>query len=587
MYLLCAYFIFIFTEVIQIIMTKRLLAMLFCIAMIVSAFTGCSSYDPDEDVGETINLSLSEELYEFDPMYAYRSTEAAQMAKLMYATLFTVNEKGKLEKDLVKKYEIVNDSDKEIYRIDIELRDTCWSDGNKVSASDILYAWKRILNPKTVSDAAVLLYDIKNAYDAKNGDCSVDDIGVNAINTTTLQISFDEPIDFEAFLYNLASPCLAPVRETVVANNPDWSKKVATTVCSGPFTLREVAYGKSLTLERNSYYKRNRDKDSIKKAVTPYRLVFEFTKSEADQLKAFENGDIAYIANIPTSNRADYEKKAETANALSTLSCYINTNNELLADANVRKALSLAVDRTAIAEKLVFAKAATALVPSGVFEGSKYSKKDFRSVGGDYLSATANTDEAKKLANGGSFSITIQDNEADEAVAEMLKTVWESIGFKVDIVKLSHIDNDDILKGETEPSKDYYDDAYLETLQNGDFDVMLVDVSATAPSAFSVLAPYAAGYSCRDMKFEVDSYEEAVNVTGYESEEYNKLIDAAYAEKKTSARNKILHDAEKLIMEDLPVIPLVFTENAYVSDGLGKLTTDFFGCTSFTKTTVK
>lgn len=568
-------------------MVKRLLAMLFCIAMLLSTFTGCSSYDPDEDVGETLNLYLSEEVYDFDPMYAYRSESAMQMAELMFATLFKIGDNGKLEKDLVKKYEIVNDSKKEIYRIDIRLRETYWSDGNRVSAKDVLYAWKRVLSPEAVSDAAALLFDVSNALDAKNGNCSVDDIGVNAVSTSELQISFDEPIDFDAFLYNLASPCLAPVKETAVSGNPDWSKKIATTVCSGPFTLREVTYGKSLVLERNSYYKRDREKDSIKKSVTPYRLVFDFTKSAADQLAAYEDGELDYIGSIPVENRADNKNKAETSSTLSTLSCYINTKNELLTDVNVRKALSLAVDREAIAEKLVFAEAASALVPSGVFEGSKYSRKDFRSVGGDYLATSANIEEAKKLVSGGSFTITIGNSETHEVVAEMLKSAWEAIGFNVDIVKLSYTDNDDVAKGDSEPASDIYDDAYLEALQTSDFDIILADVGTTGTTAFSVLAPFASGFSCGNMTFNVDSYEEAEHATGYSSEEYTALIASAFAEKKTSARNDILHDAEALLMEDLPVIPLVYTESAYLASGLKKLDTDFFGCTSFTKALLK
>lgn len=569
---------------------KRLLALILTVVMVIPALSGCSSYDPDEDPGETINLYFSNEVYDFDPAYAYRSKEALKLARLMFIPLFSINENGKLKNtsdDLVKKYTIVDDENKEIYRVTLELRETYWSDGTQVSANDILYAWKRLLNPLTVSDAAVLLYEIKNAYDAKNGDCSVDDIGVYAIDKTTLQIDFEESIDYKEFLYSLASPCLVPLRETIVSSNPDWSKSVSSIACSGPFTLREVTYGKSLTLERNSYYMRNRAKDSIKKYVTPYRLVIDFTKTAEEQLDAFENGDIEYLGYIPLESRSEYQKEADVTDALSTLSCYFNVNNPLFADADTRKALSLAIDREAIAEKLVFADAATALVPNGVFEASKATSKDFRTVGGDYLAATANTDEAKALLKStGSFNLTIYDTEINNAVAEMLKSTWESLGFKVNIVALSYVANDDIASGETKPSTEYYDDAYLEALRAGDFDVILADISALDTDAFSMLATYAFGYTGRNMTFHVDYYEDPLNITGYNDEEYNEIISRAFAEKKVSSRSAILHEAEAKLMEDLPVMPIVFTKNASLSN-LKHLKTDYFGYNLFTDVKLK
>ncbi|MBQ8208519.1 MAG: peptide ABC transporter substrate-binding protein [Clostridia bacterium] len=559
-----------------------MLAMILCILMVVPVLASCSSYDPNEDVGETINMYLENEVYDFDPAYAYRSNEALQLTRLMFAGLFYVDDNGKLQKDLVKKYEIEDDDDQGIYRITIELKETYWSDGTAVSAKDILFAWKRLLDPTTVSDAAALLYEIRNAYDAKNGNCSVDDIGVYAIDNSTLQIDFEAPIDFKDFLYNLASPCLVPLRETAVDDNESWAKRPSTMVCSGPFILREVVYGSSLTLERNSYYLRDREKDSIKKYVTPYRIVVDYTKSAADQLAAYENGEISYVGNIALDSRAEYKDEAKVYNALSTLSCYFNLNNELFADVNTRKALSAAIDREAVADKLVFAEAAAALVPDGVFEAKK-ANKSFRSVGGDYLETTAQASGSFS----GEFTLSVADNEVHAAVAEMLKSAWESLGFTVNIVKLGTSATDVILPEETAPTKEFVNDDYHAALKNGTFDVILADISALDTDAFSMLAPYASGYSGRNMTFSVDSYEDAVNITGYQSEEYNALINSAFAEKNVSKRASILHDAEKMLMEDLPVCPIVFTQKAVLMSGVKGVDVDYFGNNIFTEAKLK
>ncbi len=563
-------------------MIKRLFAIILCVLMVVPALAGCSTFDPNEDVGETINIYLENEVYDFDPAFAYRSKEALQLSRLMFSGLFYIDNNGKLQKDLVKKYEIEDEEEQDKYTITFTLKETYWSDGSLVSAKDFLYAWKRLLDPSFVSDAAALLYEVRNAYDAKNGNCSVDDIGVYAINNSTLQIAFDQSIDYEDFLYTLASPCLVALKSTVVDDNADWSKRPSTMVCSGPFLLREVEYGKSLTLERNTYYLRNRDKDSIKKFVTPYRLVVDYSKSPADQVASFEKGEISYVGNIAMDKRAEYKSKATVYNALSTLSCYFNLENTIFADASTRKALSDAIDRTAIAEKLVFADAATGLVPSGVFEAKK-ANESFRAVGGDYLEKTAKASGSFS----GEFNLAIADNEVHTAVADMLKSAWEGIGFKVNVVKLGTSATDVILPEEKAPTKEFVNDDYHAALVSGEFDAILVDISALDTDAFSILAPYAAGYSGRNMTFTVDSYEEAYHITRYNSEAYNELIAKAFAEKNVTKRASVLHDAEKLLMEDLPVCPIVFTKKAVLISGVKDIETDYFGYSNFNEANLK
>ncbi len=569
-------------------MLKKVLSLTLCFIMIIPVLVGCSGYDPDEDPGEVLNIYLGEAVYDFDPAFAYQNKNALAISSLMFVPLFSLDEDGDLVKELVDDYEITNDKNKEIYRITLTLNETMWSDGDLVSAHDVVYAWKRILNPNTASDAAVLLYDIRNAYEAKNGDCSIDDIGVYAIKDDTLQIDFDAPIDFDAFLYNLASPCLVPLRENVVGKNVDWSKRSATTCCSGPFLLRTVEYGKSFTLERNTYYFRDTKKDSIKKSVTPYQLVFDYTKDPATQVAEFKDGNLNFVGNIAVSERADNKKDAEVVSVPSTTSLYFNLNNSLFADANVRKALSLAIDRDAIAEKLVFADAATSLVPKGIFEADD-ADDDFATV--DYLETGAKLDEAKELlkksgimASTTTITLTIRENDENNAVAEMIKSAWEALGFKVVIETLSYFkDTDTITKEDTVV---FYDDAYLETIQAADFDVALVEVNAIATDAFHILAPYAVGFSGQKMIYTVDSFTTPTHITGYSNEEYNELIKKAFDEKNIEKRSDILHDAEKILMEDLPVVPLVVNKAAYLDETKGT-DVDYFGFFDFTESKIK
>ncbi len=559
-------------------MFKKFLCLVLCAFMLLPAFAGCGS-DPD-DVGETLNLTLAEPVYDLDPAYAYRSESAMQLARLMFATLFSIDDNGKLKhtkRDLVKDYEIEDDDEQGIYRVTLELRETTWTDGSEISAKDILFAWTRLLKPTMISDAAVLLYDIKNAYAAKNGDCSVDEIGVVVVDEETLQIDFEQSIDYDAFLLNLANPCLAPLKKSSVDTGIDWAKDSATIVCSGPFTLREFTADKTLVLERNSYYFRNRDKDPIKESVTPYRLAFNLEMTGEEQLKAYKDGTLNGIGNIPLSARADYKKKATLADALSTTAYYFNLNNELFANADVRRALSLAIDRKAIAEALVYADAATGIVPTGVFEAAS-RRKTFREEGKDLISSGANIEEAKKLlssagvsASGKSINIKVRNTEADLAIAEAVKASWESLGFKVSIKALDS----------WKAGRDYLADGISSTIESGEFDVLAIDVKSLGTSAFNILAPFATGYTCQDMVFNTEGYVDAVNLSGYVSEEYNELINEAFAEKDMKKRAKILHEAEELLMQDMPIVPIVFKKTALLAEDIKGVDVDYFGLFTF------
>jgi ABC-type transport system substrate-binding protein len=80
----------------------------------------------------------------------------------------------------------------------------------------------------------------------------------------------------------------------------------------------------------------------------------------------------------------------------------------------------------------------------------------------------------------------------------------------------------------------------------------------------------------------------AVPVTGYDNAEYDALLAEAYAETDADKKAELLHSAEKLLVEDAAVVPVIFNTNAYVvSDELSKVTTNYWGVQMFTKTELK
>ena len=222
-------------------MMKRIFALLLCAATLLSCltFVSCGN-DDEEDKGQYITTYLTDNVYDLDPAKAYTNEALANVVSLMFDTLFKLDSNGKVKKSLVKDYVIEENEAADEYKMQLYLRDTNWSDGTAVSANDIVYAWKRLLEVDANYEAASLLFDIKNARAAKEGDCSIDDVRIYPAEQQMLEIYFEGKIDYDQFLLNLTSLALAPLRDDIVSKSDDWAKKPGTMVCSGPFKLGRI-----------------------------------------------------------------------------------------------------------------------------------------------------------------------------------------------------------------------------------------------------------------------------------------------------------------------------------------------------------
>ncbi len=516
-------------------MLKKILSLSLCLIMLLGVLAGCGKKD-ENDKGAYIAMYLTDQIYDFDPAHAYGNESALRIVSLMFDNLFVLNEKGQVKKSLAKEYKYTaNDNVKE-YKMTITLNDTCWSDGIPVSANDVVYSWKRILDVANSFECAALLYDIKNARAAKDGECSIDDVRIYSAGEKQVEIFFEGPINPDQFLYNLTSHALAPLREDIVkstAVEDDWAKKPSAFVGSGPFRLREVSYDSEsagLILERNAYYYRNIEKDDLDKAVTPYRIIVDYTMEAEDIKNAYNAGTIFYVGDVPMELRGEWKDVAEVKDAMSTHAYYLNENTiireynkdefkklsngsailasedsegeKLFAIPEVRRALSLAIDREAIANAVVFARAATGLIPYGVFDTNK-AKTSFRDEGGNLIATTANMDAAKaELANANidasdyMFAISVPAyDEVHLEIASMVQEAWEELGFHVAIYKVKLTNNTDLLLSTKEPLDGVKDDIFAQNARAGMYEVAALDIVAYTPDAYSMLAPFAKGFS--------------------------------------------------------------------------------------------
>ena len=610
----------------------RFLALLLSVIMLLPMLAACAAKEGDE--GAYITIYLTDDCFDFDPANAYYNTASQDVTALLFDTLFALDKNGKVQKSLVKDYEFKEDKVTGSVTMDVTLKETYWSNGTQISSNDVLYAFQRLVDPANNFAAASLLYDVKNARAIKEGDATIDDIGIEANGVDSFRITFEGKIDYDRFLLNLTSLATAPLFENYVKKNPDWAKKSSTIVTSGAYKLAKIVYtdyeegGKSLKvsdgnalqkdgsiksvrsnqvkeisyfiLERNTYYYRNAKKDAIDKTVKNYRLLVDCRMTDEELLEAYRAGQIFYIGEIPLSirNEADVKKNAKVTNALSTFTCFLNENTEiggqkLFADANVRRALSLALDRKAIADAIVFAEAANALVPSGVFRsGGKKTSKDFRKVGGDLIATSANLDEAKALLSAAgvtpsrySFSIKVAAfDDVNVAIATLVAEAWNALGFKVTLEPVYPIQNNDYFKEVDDTPSDVCDDLFIEALQSGNFEVIAFDYSAYSADAYSMLAAFARPFAGGAL--DMDSYRLDGHITGYDNEEYNALFEAIYAlpyaeganlKEVPEQRALLLHQAEKMLLDDMVVIPVVFNKTAVLqSKKLTNVKSDYY-----------
>ncbi len=616
-------------------MIKKTLSLLLCLIMLATVFVGCAKKEntDDTDKGAYIYMYMTDMIYDFDPAHAYGNEAALKIVSLMFDNLFVLDENGKVKKSLAKDYKISENANANEYKMTITLNDTCWSDGVAVTANDVVYSWKRILDVANSFDAAILLYDVKYAREAKEGEMSIDDVRIYALNETQIEIFFNGPIDYDQFLLNLTSYALAPLREDIIKRaekEVDWAKKPSTIVSNGPFRLREISYEPEtagLTLERNSYYYRDITKDPLDESVTPYRLIVDYTMTAEELMQAYKDGKIFYVGDIPLAVRGAWKEQANVTDALSTHTYLLNQNavirkynpagfealsanttvyDETLVDgedgakifakAEVRKALSLAINRQAIADAVVFATAAQGLIPNPVFDSSS-KKASFREVGGELIASSDNMNEAKNLLASASvnpadymFAISVPAyDDVHVKIAEMVQASWNELGFHVALNKIDLINNTDYLLTTGEPIDGVKDDIFAENYRAGKYEVAAIDYTALSADAFSMLAPFAKYYtggsatSELSQQFNVPTY-----ITGYNNEEYNAKIEAAFKEKNIEKRAVILHEAETILMKDMPVIPIIFNQNATLtSKELSKLKFTYYGTPIFTKTKLK
>lgn len=418
------------------------------------------------------------------------------------------------------------------------LRETTWSDGQPVTAGDFAFAWKRCADPENQMSNAYLMSVLANYDDIAAGLADIEELGVKAVDDTTLEVTLKQPTAY--FNELLCLPAFMPLREDVAGTDSSWSKDPQRAVANGPFVFAGYTEGKELILKKNDNYW---NKDTVAMDYIVARMLDE---QMAPVGMAF--GDISMTAGTveqpqaqtdTAGNTVEVPQLAETieassvdSNRIVSLVVNANTGNSYLKDAKVRAALSQTLDRTAAAQAAGGDAVAKPALSLSTQAGDILSAQPDTQAALEAVEAVEAKDEDK------SIEIVYLDNEQTQAALETVKSAWESLGFSVTLTA---------------------QDPQTFTLSRNSLqysDVLCSVWDADVQDQQLYLQPYLSS----NMR----------SGCGYSNPEFDQLmLDAIQGEQ--AQRQSALTDAEKLLLSDAYVMPLyrqmvtITTDTAKVS----------------------
>ncbi|MEG1777630.1 MAG: peptide ABC transporter substrate-binding protein [Angelakisella sp.] len=486
---------------------KRIFTLLLAMAMAATTLGGCSlkkekPTEPVPTVDSAINIQLGGEPNTLDPAFAATTAEESYIIHL-FEGLTTLDDRLEAQPAVAESWErLVSDAGEISYTFKLSAN-AKWSDGEAVKAEDFIYAWKRVVDPATKSPLAYRLYPIKGAKAIHEDSGDIADFGAEVKEDGSLVVTLEG--ECPDFLQRLATAPWMPLRESMVKAKPNgWYYDAEKFLANGPYRLDKWERDTQITMVRSDNY---RDSKNVKAK----KLNFVLSEDEEAIMAAYKGGTVQLATNLPLM---DIEAlPSENLRRDTLLGSYVlafNTAHKPFDDARVRSALSLAIDRKAIAAVLRDGSIpAEALIPKGAVVGGE----DLRKKGGKLIEASANPEEAKKLlAEAGyengkgipTIKFLVNDEEVHGRIAAAVAKMWEPLGITV------------------ETDVQGWDD-YLVMREDGKFDVTRGAIFSDAlyPSAF------------------LDNWtgESPLNYTSYNSADYNTLIDLSYGRKaKTEAK---------------------------------------------------
>ncbi|EPF18765.1 Periplasmic oligopeptide-binding protein precursor [Cedecea davisae] len=400
-----------------------------------------------------------------------------------------------------------------------------WSNGEPITAQDVVWSWKRLVDPKTGSPYATYpgTMQIENANDIAEGKKPVDSLGVKALDSSTVQVTLNQPTS--AFLLMLGHTSMVPVSEAAVEKFGDKWTQPANFVSSGPYKLSQWVVNEKVVGERNKQYWD--DAHTVINQVT----YLPVTSGTAD-VNRYKAGEIDITYTVPETLFASLKKsmpdQVRVTPYLSTYYYEFNTTKAPFNDPRVRLALNMALDKDIIAGKVLGQGQKPAwLVSQPKIGGVELKPADYGSWSHDKRVA-----EAKKLLEEAGFNekhplqfnLLYNTSESHQRIAIAASSMWKkNVGVEA--------------KLQNQEWK-----TMLDTKRTGNYDLVRYGWIADYDDAATYLNNFRTG--------------DSQNSSKYSNPAYDEIIAKASQATTLEERAKYYQQAEDILAKDVPTIPI-------------------------------
>jgi oligopeptide transport system substrate-binding protein len=489
--------------------------------------TGCSktTAKPTGKAKE-LNLYMQAEITSLDPRIGY-DRRAVQINRELFEGLMKIGKDGAIEPAIAKS--VTMSGDKTVYTF--HLKPAKWSNGLDVTADDFVWTWKSILNHSTSTTGSYALFVIKNAKKALMNECSIDDVGVRAIDPSTLEVTLEHPAPY--FPELLVLPIYAPVCRTVVEKNANWAAGVFPEfVSNGPYILKDRKIKSHITLEKSPFY---RDID----VVATDKIRFAIVEDPQTAYNMFEEGSLDWygdtFGSISLEMVYELNRKKQlvktSSGGIHWLLCQTETPH--LASPKIRKAIACAINREEICDTLLqggetpaytMVHHSISLLEKPSFEYNPVLARQLFEEGMKDLGYTRQTYPP--------IIITHFSDPTIKAVAEAeQQQLQKNLGIKIELLAVDW-------------------GTWLKRFNARDFEL--------------IWHIWYTWYQDPTYNLEMVKYKnKGHNNTRWENPEYIRLLDLADTCIDPIVRNSHLRKAEALLMEEFPAIPVFFPTFKY------------------------
>ncbi|PLR81717.1 peptide ABC transporter substrate-binding protein [Bacillus sp. V33-4] len=487
---------------------------------------GESSKKANEKV---LYMNNAEEPTSFDPPIGFNAVSWNSLNNLLEG-LTRLSPDHEPEEATAESWEVSDD--RKTYTFHIR-ENAKWSNGDNVTAGDFVFAWKRLLDPETGSQAAFLGYFIEGGEAFNNGEGTADDVMVKAVDEKTLEVTLTSPQAY--FLSVITNPAFFPVNEKVATENPEWFSEAESFVGNGPFTLAEWQHDNYFLMKKNDQYW---DADNVKLDKVHWAMVND-TNTE---YQMFQTGELD-TSDVPPdlSEKLYAENKVKVDDQAGGYFYRFNVGLEPFQNKNIRKAFALAVDQKKIVDFVTKnkEKPAYGFVSPGFKDPSG---ADFRKVNGDLMKT--NIEEAKELLAKGmeeegygtlpEVTLTYNTNDIHQKIAEALQQMFkENLGVDV---KLANMESS----------------VFAEQQSALKFQLSRSSFLADYADPINFLENFQTGHS--------------MNRTGWRNEKYDQLIQDAKKESDEEKRFELMYEAEKMLMDEAPIFTVHFYNQPHLQN---------------------